>query len=78
MIFDPDPSLGFDPDDAAKAPRRLGDFLDSDSDVFLVYRQYSDAFEDGYRDVVLSQGIWENVTVEQVDAVLVLLSGEVS
>lgn len=68
IVFDPDPSLGFDPLDSLEKPRRLGELLDDKADVLVAWREYDDALEDGYRTHVIGQGIWENVTLEQLDA----------
>lgn len=65
VVFDPDPSLGPDPLDEAKQPRRIGEFIGPDQDALLVWREYGDAFEDGCRTHVIGQGIWENVTQEE-------------
>jgi hypothetical protein len=71
VVFEPDPDLGSDPLDEAKQPRRLGEFLDSDRvDVLLIYREVGEQFEGGSRTNILSSGIWENLTVEQIDQAL--------
>jgi hypothetical protein len=71
VVFEPDPDLGYDPLDKAKQPRRLGLFLDSaTTDVLLVYREYGEAFEDGYRTHIFSSGIWENVDLERFEAAI--------
>ena len=71
IVFEPDPDLGSDPLDEAAMPRRLGEFLDSDKqDVFVAWREWGEQFEDGYRTHTVGSGIWENLTVEQIDQVL--------
>ena len=74
IVFEPLPELGPDPRDEAKMPRRLGEFIDDDKDCFVVWREYGEQFEDGWRDHVVGQGIWENLTVDQIDQVLGWLS----
>jgi hypothetical protein len=67
IVFAPDPDLGPDPLDEAKEPRRLGIFIDSDSeDVILIHRKYGEQYDGGYRTELFSSGIWENVQLEQV------------
>ena len=73
LVFDPDPSLGSDPLDEAEQPRRLGEFIDSDQDALLVWREYGEAFEDGYRTHVIGQGIWESVTLDQMERALTVI-----
>lgn len=71
LVFDPDPDLGHDPMDGAKEHRRLGIFIDSDKeDVLLVHRRYGEQFEGGNRTDIYSSGIWENVTLDQVEGAI--------
>lgn len=70
IVFDPDPGLGPDPLDHAEAPRSVGQFIPSGSDAFVVWREWGDAFQGGYRDHVVGMGIWENLTSQQVGAAL--------
>ena len=71
LVFAPDPDLGHDPMDEAKEPRSLGVFIDSDKeDVLLVHRRYGDQFEDGIRTDIYSSGVWESVTIEQMEAAI--------
>lgn len=65
IVFEPDPDLGPDPNDDARKPRRIGEFLDVDRDVIVIYREWGDEFDGGFRDHLFGQGIWENLTVEQ-------------
>lgn len=75
IVFEPDPDLGPDPLDEAKTPRRLGDFIDSEkTDVLLMYRQYSDELEDGYRTVILSSGVWENIDEDAIEDALAAIN----
>ena len=68
IVFEPDPDLGHDPLDETEEPRRLGIFIDSmTEDVLLMHRRYGEQFSDGYRTDIYASGIWENVTVEQVE-----------
>ena len=68
IVFEPDPDLGHDPLDSAEEPRRLGIFIDSDKeDVILIHRRYGDQFEGGNRTDIYSSGIWENVTLDQME-----------
>lgn len=67
VVFDPDPSLGYDPEDVHQRPRRLGEFWDTDNlDMLLLVRQYGDKFEDGSETQVFATGIWENVDLAAV------------
>lgn len=71
LVFDPDPSLGHDPNDAYQRPYRLGEFFDSDKvDVILLVRQYDEQFEGGFETQVWTSGIWENVAPEQIEAAM--------
>lgn len=73
VVFEPDPELGPDPKDGADPPdwRSQGVFLDGDhDDILLLWRRYGEQYDDGLRTEVVSSGIWENVTLEQIrDAV---------
>lgn len=76
LVFAPDESLGVDPLDDAKEARSLGVFIDTDrEDVLLLHRRYGDQYEGGHRTDIYSSGIWESVTVEQVEAALFELRG---
>jgi hypothetical protein len=71
VVFEPDPDLGSDPLDEAKQPRRLGEFLDSEKvDVLLIYRDVGEQFDGGFRTHILSSGIWENLTRQQISEAL--------
>ena len=71
IVFEPDDSLGYDPLDDAKEARRLGIFIDSDKeDVILIHRRYGDQYEGGNRTDIYSSGIWENVTLDQMEAAI--------
>jgi hypothetical protein len=70
IVYEPLPDLGPDPMDEAKMPRRLGDFISSGMDAFVVWREYGDQFEGGWRDHIVGQGIWENLTTEQIEQAL--------
>ena len=70
IVWEPDPDLGLDPLDKAKMPRRLGEFIDSGSDAFVVWREWGEQFDGGYRNHIVGMGIWENLTAEQVDEAL--------
>lgn len=71
IVFEPDPDLGPDPEDEAQSPRRLGEFIDSDkTDVLLMWREYGEQFEDGNRTHIISTGVWENITADQMDDIL--------
>lgn len=75
IVYEPDPDLGPDPLDEANKPRRLGEFIDSDkTDVLLMYREYGDEFEDGFRTHILPSGIWENLTSEQIEDALAAIN----
>jgi hypothetical protein len=68
IVFEPDPDLGPDPEDEAKQPRRLGEFLDSDKlDVFVAWREIGEQFEGGSRTHFVGSGVWENLSEEQYD-----------
>ena len=70
IVFEPDEDLGPDPMDDAKAPRRLGEFLDSDKlDVLVAWREVGEQFEGGSRTHYISSGIWENLSEEQYDQI---------
>lgn len=77
IVFEPDPDLGADPLDEAGSPRRLGEFLDSEkTDVLIVYREIGEQFEGGSRTNILSSGIWENLTAEQIDEALAAIDDD--
>jgi hypothetical protein len=74
VVFEPDPELGPDPLDDAETPRRLGEFLDSERvDILLIWREYGNQFDDGFRTHIVPSGVWENVTSDQVDDVIARL-----
>lgn len=75
IVFDPDPDLGPDPLDHAKAPRRLGEFIDDNVDAFIAWREWGDQFDGGYRTHFIGQGIWENLSDDQQDAIDGILDG---
>jgi hypothetical protein len=69
VVFEPDADLGPDPGDHADPPdeRRIGLFLDGDhDDVLLLWRRYGEQYVDGFRTEVVSSGIWEHVTLDQI------------
>lgn len=71
LVFDPDPTLGSDPNDPHHRPYRLGEFFDSDKvEMLLVVRQYGDEFDGGMETQIWSSGIWENVSIDQVEDAL--------
>lgn len=70
VVFDADPDLGPDPLDDAKQPRKLWEFIDHHNDCLLIWREWGEQFEGGYRDHVVSQGIWENITDQQRDQII--------
>lgn len=75
IVYEPDPDLGPDPLDEAKMPRRLGDFIDSEkTDVLVVWREYGDKFEDGFRTHVVPAGVWENVREEAIEDALAAIN----
>lgn len=77
IVYEPDPDLGFDPLDEAKTPRRLGEWIDSEkTDVLLMYREYGDQFEDGYRTHIVPSGVWENLTAEQIEDALAAINDD--
>lgn len=68
LVFDPDLTLGSDPNDPLHRPYRLGEFFDSDKvDTLLLVRRYGDEYPGGFETQVWCSGIWENVTSDQVD-----------
>lgn len=70
IVFDPLPDIGPDPNDEHQSPRRLGEFVGDNSDCLVIYREWGDQFEDGYRTHILAQGIYENIPDDQWEAVL--------
>lgn len=78
IVFDPDPDLGTDPLDPHAMPRSQGMLLDSDkTDVLIVWREWGEQFEDGYRTHVIPSGIWENVTEEEIDGMLAAIGATI-
>ncbi len=76
IVFEPNPELGPDPLDHAQMPRRQGEFIAAGSDAFVVWREWGDDFEGGYRDHVVGMGIWENLTTDQIDDALAAIRDE--
>jgi hypothetical protein len=76
IVFTPDPALGPDPNDAAANPRSLGHLIDEHTDALVIWREWGGGFEGGYRDHVVSQGIWEHLTSNQVIGALDAVRGE--
>jgi hypothetical protein len=42
-------------------------------DCMVVWREWGDQFEGGFLDHFVTQGIWENVTREQIDEIVTAL-----
>jgi len=76
IVYDVDPDLGPDPNDPHAQSRRIGEVIGDGADCFVVWRQWGDEYEGGFRDRVVGQGVWENLTEEQVDAAIAVIVGE--
>lgn len=69
IVFEGDPSQ---PDPDAGHPEGLvrGEFLPAGTDVLVLYREWGEQFEGGSRTHMIGGGSWENLSMEQMGAVL--------
>lgn len=75
MLFSEDPEMP-DPERGHPDGVQAYEFLPEDTDCFVVWREWGEAFEGGYRSHIISQGIWENLTVEQIDEAIAAIEAD--
>jgi hypothetical protein len=69
MLFEADPEMP-DPERGHPNGALTYEHLSENSDCFVVWREWGEQFEDGYRDHIIGQGIWEHLTDEQINDAL--------
>jgi hypothetical protein len=75
MLFAADAEMP-DPERGHPEGAQTYELIPENADCFVVWREWGEEFEGGYRDHIIGQGIWENLTGDQVDVVLEGLSGD--
>lgn len=63
ILFEPDETC-VDPKDGALVGRKHYEMVQPSQDAIVMWREYGDAFEGGYRTHIVGNGVFENVTID--------------